>query len=101
MNNVVDSQELTGMVEHWLGTPPNGYLGSSYGSEIRALLQKPNSAGLGDQFIDKMAEDIPLVGALPSGAVNVYFEQRDKESKRLLIEVADRLVAVDEARFAD
>lgn len=101
MKNVVDSQELTGMAEHWLGTPPNGYLGSGYGSEVKALLQQPNSSGVGDQFVDKMAEDIPLIGALPAGAVNVYFEQRDKESKRLLIAVADRLVTVDETRLTD
>lgn len=101
MKNVVDSQELSGMVEHWLGTPPNGYLGSGYGSELKALLQQPNSAGLGDQFIDKLAEDVPLVGALPAGAVNVYFQQRDRESKQLLIEVADKLVTVDESRFTD
>lgn len=98
MKNVIDSRELSGMIEHWIGTPPNGYLGSGYGADPKSLLQQPMSSGLGDQFIDKLATDVPLIGGMPAGAVNVYFQQIDKEKKRLLIEVADSLVTVDESR---
>lgn len=92
----INGEELQGMVSHWLNTPPNGYLGSSYGSDPKSLLQQPNAAGLGDAFIDKMSTDIPLVGALPSGAVNVYFEDISNDRRRLLIEVSDGLVTVDQ-----
>lgn len=101
MNDTVDGDEVSGMIEHWLKTPPNAYLGSDYGSDPKSLLQMPNSAGLGDQFIDKLIVDVPVVAALPSAAVNVYFEQIDKESKQLIIQVADRLVTVDETRLPD
>lgn len=97
--SIIDGQEVSGMIEHWLTTPPNGYLGSSYGADAKALLQKPNSAGLGDQFIDKMINDVPVLAAMPSAALNVYFEQVDKESKRLIIQVADTLVEVDASRL--
>jgi len=97
--SVINGEEVSGMVEHWLTTPPNGYLGSSYGSDVKALLQLPNSAGLGDQFIDKMNADLPVISALPADATDVYFEQVDKETKRLIIRVVDSLVAVDESRL--
>lgn len=97
--SVITGEEVTGMVEHWLSTPPNGYLGSSYGSDTKALLQRPNSDGLGDQFIDKMVNDVPVLAAMPSAACSVYIEQIDKESKRLIIQVADSLVTVDESRL--
>ena len=90
-----DGASLQGMITHWLNTPPNGYLGSSYGSDPQALLQEPTSSGLGDAFIDKMAEDIPLIAALPAGAVNVYFEDLSNDKRGLLIEVADTMVTVD------
>lgn len=96
MKSKIDGAELQGMVTHWLGTPPNGYLGSSYGSDPQSLLQQPNAAGVGDAFLDKMAKDVPLAGALPAGAINAYFEEIGNDKKRLLIEVSDRLVSVDQ-----
>lgn len=95
MQNKLNGAELQDMVRHWLGTPPNGYLGSGYGSDPHALLQQPMSSGIGDAFIDKLTDDVPLVGALPAGAVNVYFQELENDKKRLLIEVSDQLVTVD------
>lgn len=85
------------MVGHWLSTPPNGYLGSGYGADPQSLLQKPMSAGLADAFVSKMEKDVPLIGALQGGAVNVYFEDRTNDSKYLHINVLDSLVSVDSA----
>lgn len=92
----INGTDLGRMVRHWLSTPPNGYLGSSYGCDPKSLLQLPNSSGLGDAFIDKMMEDIPLLRQLPRGTVNVYFEQAGLDSKRLLIEVGDITIPYDE-----
>lgn len=91
-------EDLARMVRHWLSTPPNGYLGSGYGCDPKALLQMPNASGLGDAFIDKMMEDIPLLQQLPRGAVNVAFEQIAIDKKRLLIQVGDILINYDEIR---
>lgn len=93
---MVTGDDLARMVRHWLGTPPNGYLGSGYGCDPKALLQLPNSSTLGDAFIEKMLEDIPLLRQLPRGAVNVYFETIAKDQKRLLIEVGDITITYDE-----
>ena len=84
------------MVGHWLGVPVNAYLGSGYGSDAQSLLQKPMSSGLGDSFLQKMERDVPVIGLLPGGAVNVYMQDRDNRSKDLIVNVLDRLVTVDE-----
>lgn len=94
MQNKLNGAAVQDMVRHWLSTPPNGYLGSGYGSDPQSLLQQPLSSGMGDAFIDKMAADIPIIGNLPSGAVNAYFEDIGNDSKRLLIQVADGMVTV-------
>ena len=92
----VNGEDLARMIRHWLSTPPNGYLGSGYGCDPKALLQLPNSDGLGDAFIAKMLIDIPLLKMLPRGSVNVYFEQVSKDAKRLLIEAGDITIASEE-----
>lgn len=94
--SVVNGFEVADMVRHWLRTPPNGYHGSSYGSDPHSLLQQPLSTGLADAFLAKLLEDIPILGALPAGAVNVLFQDNDKESKLLMIEVLDSLITIDE-----
>lgn len=93
---MITGDDIARMVQHWLSTPPNGYLGSGYGSDPKALLQLPNADGLGDAFIDKMLVDIPILKSLPRGSVNVYFETINKDQKRLLIEVGDTLIPFDE-----
>lgn len=92
----IGTNDIARMVQHWLHTPPNGYLGSGYGADVKSLLQQPNSSGLGDAFIDKMMADIPILRQLPRGAVNVYFEQVNKDTKRLLIEVGDVTIPYEE-----
>lgn len=99
IENKLTGLEVQGMVRHWLITPPNGYLGSGYGSDPHELLQKPASSGLGDALLQKMRVDIPVIDAL-DGAVNLYLQDipEDGNAKRLLIEVLDGIVSVDNLR---
>lgn len=95
MQSKVTAHEIQDMVRHWLRTPPNGYLGSSYGADIKALLQSPMSAGLADAFIDKMLEDVPILAALPAGTVNLYAEELSNDTLRLVIDLNGSLITVD------
>jgi len=36
----ITPDDIVGMVRHWLSTPVEAYLGSGYGSDVRALLQR-------------------------------------------------------------
>lgn len=71
-NDKVTGDEVQAMVGHWLGCPAGGYLGSDYGHDIPSILQTPLAAGLADLQVQKCRLDVPLVGALPNDAVNVY-----------------------------
>jgi hypothetical protein len=94
--NVVNGREVTGMITHWLKTPVNGYLGSTYGSEIQSLLQDPQSAVKADSLFDKLKEDVEILQVLPDNAVNLYSEQSGFDTTRLFIETFDNRINLDE-----
>ena len=90
----ITATDLQGMVTHWVGTPPNGYLGSDYGADTLAMLQSPMKIGLADAFLSKLRADVPLVGALPAGAVNLYAQDAGPDKRSIFIEASGQLVAL-------
>lgn len=90
----ITSADLSGMVEHWLGCPPGGYLGSPYGSEVKAILQSPMASGLADGLIAKCKQDIPLLTLAAPGTLNVYSYDIDFEKKAVVFEVAGNEIVV-------
>jgi len=91
MDNI-DASDVQGMVSHWLGTPVNGYLGSGYGTIVPDLLQQPQKTGMGDAVLNKLRIDVPLVGALPRGKLNMYAVDEAPDIKRIYIDVSGALV---------
>lgn len=75
------------MVKHWLETPVNGYLGSSYGSIVPDLLQQPQRSGLADAVLNKLRSDVPLVGAMAADQTNLYAVNEGPDKTRIFIEV--------------
>jgi hypothetical protein len=90
----ITSTDLQGMVSHWIATPPNGYLGSSYGADLRAMLLTPMKTGLADALLNKLRVDVPLVGALPSSALNMYAVDEGPDKRNIYIEASGLLVAL-------
>ena len=91
--NTLNMLEVADMVRHWMETPTGAYLGQSYGNDIKSLLQQPQNAALGDAFVEKLITDVPVLGNMPSGTVNVYMENIGKEQQRLIIDLAGTVVA--------
>jgi len=83
----ISSTDIQSMVSHWLATPLNGYLGSGYGQTVTDLLQTPLRAGLADAVIAKLRADVPILGALPRGAINLYSEPDGVDKLRIYIDV--------------
>lgn len=96
--NYLNALELEGMIRHWLTTPPNGYLGSGYGSDPHSMLQTPMKTGLADQFLDKMKRDLPIIGALPAGTVNVFLREvaSRNDAKQVIIDVLGKQIDLGE-----
>ncbi|MFM0608630.1 hypothetical protein PQR05_29290 [Paraburkholderia sediminicola] len=88
----ITSEDVQGMVTHWLSTPVNGYLGSAYGQTVSKVLQQPQRSGLADAALNKLRADVPVIGALPAGAVNLLAQDEGPDVKRIFINVADQLI---------
>lgn len=88
----ISKNDLVDMIRHWLATPPNGYLGSSYGCDLNALLQNPMTNGIADSLLAKMRVDIPLVAVLPSSSLNIYAVGSGPDKLTLYIDVAGETI---------
>ena len=90
----ITADDLQGMVTHWLGCRPNGYLGSGYGSGVQDLLHTPLNSGAADALIAKLRDDVPIMGLLPQDALNVLASHEGADTLRLSFEVAGRQVPI-------
>lgn len=88
----ITANDLSSMVQHWLGCPVGGYLGSDYGSDVPALLQTPLNSGLVDGLIEKARVDVPLLAR--SGAVDVYAQPVGVDRLAITLAVAGELIDV-------
>lgn len=92
----ITAQEAQAMVSHWLHTPTNGYLGSDYGQDAKAMLQNPQSLGLGDAFLNKLRQDVPILQTLGTDDLNLYAVTEQPDKLKILIEMAGRPIEVAE-----
>lgn len=84
----VTGTEIQKMVSHWLQVPVNGYLGSGYGQDTKALLQLPQASGEADAYIAKLRDDVPVLSVLPTNAVNLYGASSGVDRLDIVLEVA-------------
>lgn len=93
--NPITVDLIMAMIGHWLATPAGAYLGSTYGSPALELLQKPmNDPGAGDAMLAKMRADLPIMEALPAGAIDIYLHDEGIDRRRLEIRVYEQSVSV-------
>lgn len=90
-DHTISTTDIQEMIEHNLNTRPNGYLGSSYGSDIKTMLQTPQSSGVADSFIAKLKTDVPLTGVT---GVDVYSRNRGVDGKEIVIELSGTGITV-------
>lgn len=88
----ISATDAQGMVSHWLGSPANSYLGSGYGSTVPDLLQQPQSAPIADSVLNKLSNDVPFLGALPKGIVNIFAVPAPPDKLNVFIGIAGNLV---------
>lgn len=77
----------------------NGYLGSGYGQDLKALLQQPLQVGAGDVVIEKLHEDITVLNSLPAGATNIYQLDNGVDKLEVVIEVAGRIIPINQQEY--
>lgn len=90
----ITGKQLSEMIRHWLDTPVGAYLGSDYGQDAKALLQRALTDGAAEAFLLKLQKDIPLLQTLPAGAINIYGLSSGEDRVDLFIEVAGEVIQV-------
>lgn len=86
--SIITGTDVHDMTGHWLATPTNGYLGSGYGQDIKALLQNPQASGQADEYLAKLREDVPVLQVMPAGSANLYGVHSQPDRLDLVLEIA-------------
>lgn len=94
----IGPEKVQNMVSHWLGCPPNGYFGSLYGSDIRAMLQAPQRSGLGNDFVAKMRRDIPILTVIPDGQIDIGITDSGPDRRDIVIGIGSQFVVQSQGR---
>lgn len=94
MASRITPRDVYGMVDHWIKTPVNGYLGSRYGSDLKSLLQTPQAAGIADGLIAKCRQDVPILTTAGPEAVSVWGESVGSDELRIVFRVLDQDIEV-------
>lgn len=94
MNYVFKLEDIKRMIEHWLGTPPNGYVGVSYGRELTQLLFKPMTEDSANTLMEWMKADIPILKQLSDADFRVVSQTIGYDKKRFFIQIGEILIPI-------
>lgn len=94
MNYIYKIDDIKRMIDHWLATPPNGYIGVSYGRELKQLLLKPMTEELANDLLDWMKTDIPILKKLSDDALSVVSTDVGIDKKQFYIQIGSILIPI-------
>ncbi len=88
MDNKITGADVQLMTGHWLKSPVNGYLGSSYGSDTKSLLQLPQSDPAADEYLAKLKNDVSVYQIMPPNSANLYSVQSIPDRMDIILDVS-------------
>ena len=91
MNPILNVKDVERILNHWLATPPNGYIGVRYGRNFKEILLKPMNEDTADTILQWMREDIPLFKSLSSDQLSIVSQEIDIDKKQYFVQVAGRI----------
>ncbi|AYA66853.1 hypothetical protein CDG62_00010 (plasmid) [Acinetobacter sp. WCHA55] len=94
MNYIFRADDIKRMIEHWLATPPNGYVGVSYGRNPKELLNRPMDDDTADTLLQWMREDMPILKQLSDNDLRVAHEEVNFETKQFYIQIGEILIPI-------
>ena len=94
MNYIFRADDIKRMIEHWLATPPNGYVGVTYGRNPKELLNRPMDDDTANTLLQWMREDMSILKSLPEGSLNVVSTEVNFETKQFFIEIGEILIPI-------
>lgn len=94
MNFIFKTDDVKRMIEHWLNTPPNGYVGVTYGRNLTEFLFHPMDEDRADILLSWLKEDIPVLKNVSENNLMVVSENIGIDSKRFHIKIGEILVPI-------
>lgn len=94
MNYIFRADDIKRMIEHWLATPPNGYVGVTYGRNPKELLNRPMDDDTADMLLQWMREDMPILKQLSDNDLSVAHEEVNFETKQFYIQIGEILIPI-------
>lgn len=94
---MIVTQHIIAMIEHWLSTPPNAYIGSRYGAPLNDLILNRLSAPVGNAFIAKMKTDIPILNQLGPDQLSLYSDTEGHETRIIYLRVGNVNINLNKA----
>lgn len=95
MNYVFKLADIQRMIEHWLHTKPNGYIGVSYGRELQALLFKPMTDDSANTLLEWMKADMPILKQLSDANLSVVSQDLGFDKKQFFIQIGTILIPIE------
>lgn len=92
----MDASTIRNMINHWLGTPPNGYFGQGYGSDTRSLLLRELSANSADQLLAQLRQQIPILNQLNDDQLSIHEETSGFDTKRIYLSIGNIDILLDD-----
>lgn len=94
MNYIFRADDIKRMIEHWLATPPNGYVGVTYGRNPKELLNRPMDDDTADTLLQWMREDMSILKQLSDNDLSVAHEEVNFETKQFYIQIGEILIPI-------
>lgn len=84
---MIVSADIWAMVDDWLSTPPNAYIGSDFGCDINSLFLKPLGSIVANDFIAKMKKDLPILQSLNAEQLSLYTQSEGFETTIIFLRI--------------
>ena len=85
----LSATEIKRIIEHWVNTPANGYVGVNYGQNLWERLLRPLEDDDADIILQWIKEDIPLFKNLNSDQLSIVMQTVDIDKKYYFIKVGN------------
>ena len=92
MSYTFNAEDVKKIIEHWLYTPSNGYIGVNYGRNLAEILLRPMTDDTAIQILQWLKEDIPLFAQLDQSQLNIMSQDIDYDKKRFFIQIGQVII---------
>lgn len=101
MNYILTPAQIKTILEHWLNTPPNGYIGVNYGRNLSETLLKSLSIDSSDIILQWIKEDIPLFKYLTDDELKISYENVGIDKRNYFLQVGQVIVPLQKQTPTD